>query len=208
MAVTGLLLIGFVLMHLSGNLLVFAGPYLLNVYAEKHRHVPALLWTARVVLLAALIAHVVITVQLAAENRRARPHRYGQHQTAETTFAARTMMLSGLLLLAYLAYHLLHFTFRVTNPELSHGVDAFGRHDVYAMVVGSFRRPLISLVYVVGMAVVCAHLSHGIGSVFQTLGVANAHVVEMAARVGRLLAVGLFVAYCSIPVAVMAGLVQ
>ena len=118
------------------------------------------------------------------------------------------MVLSGLLVLAYLIYHLLHFTFRVTNPDLSHSVDAIGRHDVYSMVVRSFQQMPIALAYVGGMAFVCLHLSHGVGSAFQTLGLSNERTLPLYQWSSRLFALAMFLGYCSIPVAVVLGFVH
>ena len=205
MALSGLVLVGFVIMHLAGNLLVFAGPDALNAYAEKLRHVPVLLWSARAVLLASVAVHVVTSVQLAHENAAARPQRYAAYRTSEATFTGRTMMLSGGLLLAYIIYHLLHFTFRVTNPSISHGLDALGRRDVYAMVVMSFHHRAISLAYILGMACLCAHLHHGIASTWQTLGFADERSLRIADLIGRVIALGLFAGYSAIPLAVLTG---
>ena len=207
MAGSGLVLVGFVIAHLAGNLLVYGGPSVLNAYAEKLRHVPALLWGARAFLLVAVAVHIWTSVQLASENRRARPQRYRLQRMAETTLAARTMLPSGFLVLAYLAYHLLHFTFRAVHPELSRATDALGRHDVYAMVVLSFQQPPIAFAYILGMAAVCFHLNHGIGSAAQTLGLTDGRTLLWWARAGRLLSFALFIGYISIPLAILLGLV-
>ena len=204
-AVTGLLLIGFVIMHLLGNLLVFGGPDAINAYAHKMRTVGPLLWVVRAGLLAVALLHIVTSIQLAIENRRARPIGYRVSRAAETTLSARTMALTGMLLLAYLVYHLLHFTFRVTHPGLSHLTDGRGRHDVYAMVVLSFRDPLLSLVYIAAMALLCSHLSHGASSFLQTLGLATDRTLPRIRQAARLLAFGIFVGYSLIPAAALLG---
>ena len=208
MALSGLVLVGFVIMHLAGNLLVFAGPEALNAYAQKLRHFPALLWSARLALLASVVVHIVTSIQLARENAAARPQRYAVYRTSEATLSSRTMMLSGLLLLAYVVYHLLHFTFRTAHPQLSRAVDSLGRHDVYAMVVSSFRQPSISLVYVAAMWLLCLHLAHGIASAFQTLGLTNERTLPILTVLGRLLAVALFLGYSAIPFAILCGMVK
>ena len=203
MALSGLALLGFVIAHLAGNLCIFLGPDALNAYARKLEHFGPWLWAARAGLLAALVVHVVTSAQLAIENRRARPQAYAAYRSVETTLAARTMMITGILLLAYLVYHLLHFTFRVTNPGISHGIDALGRRDVYTMVVRSFQDLRISVAYVLGVAAVCFHLSHGIGSVCQTLGLNNERTLAAVSAGGRALAIALFLGYSSIPLAVL-----
>ena len=207
MAVSGLVLVGFIISHLLGNLLIFGGPEALNAYGAKLRHLGWLLWVARVFLIVMVAVHITTSVQLAVENRRARPQRYRVQRYAETTPAARAMLVSGLLVLAYLVYHLLHFTFRVTNPEISHGVDALGRHDIYSMVVRSFQQPLIALTYIAGMAFVCLHLSHGVGSAFQTLGLTTERTIPVLTWISRLFALAVFLGYCAIPVAVLLGVV-
>ena len=207
MAVSGLLLVGFVIAHLLGNLLIYLGPEAINAYAQHLRDLGPLLWVARGALLAAVVMHAATSVHLAVENRRARPQPYQLVRRRETTLAARTMMASGLLLVAYLAYHLLHFTFGATNPTLSRVTDALGRHDVYAMMVLSFQQPAISLAYLLGMTALCLHLGHGIGSVFQTLGLTTERTLPRITRVGRLVALALYLGYISIPCAVLLGIV-
>ncbi len=208
MALSGLALLGFVIAHLLGNLLIFRGAEALNAYALKLEHLQPLVWSARIGLLLAALAHVWTSIQLARENRRARPVGYQRQRMASTTLAARTMLVSGLLLLAYIVYHLLHFTFRVAHPEVAHLVDALGHRDVYAMVVRSFQQWPITAVYVVAMACLCMHLSHGIGSAAQTLGVNNERTLAAFHLGGALLAWLLFLGYCSIPLAVILGLVR
>jgi succinate dehydrogenase / fumarate reductase cytochrome b subunit len=208
MALSGLALLGFVMAHLAGNLLIFAGPDALNVYARKLEHFGPWLWAARAGLLAALVVHIVTSAQLTIENRRARPQPYARYRTVETTLAARTMVVTGVLLLAYLVYHLLHFTFRVTNPQISHGVDALGRRDVYTMVVRSFQQLPIAVAYVLGVAAVCVHLSHGIASTGQTLGLNNERTLAAISLGGRTLAAAIFLGYSAIPVAVFTGFIR
>ena len=206
MAATGLILFVFVIGHLLGNLLIFAGPDAINGYAQKLRHMAPVLWSVRLLLLTALLLHIWTSVHLAIENRRARgPVGYRRFHPAVTSLAARTMMLSGLFLLAYLIYHLLHFTFRTAHPELTHALDPFGRHDVYAMVIMSFNNRAISLVYILGMAALCMHLHHGIASTWQTLGFADERSRPLANIVGRTAALLLFAGYSAIPLAVLTG---
>lgn len=208
MAASGLVLVGFVIAHLAGNLLIFAGPDALNGYAKKAEGLGPWLWAARGGLLVAVAVHIWTSVQLSLENRRARPQRYRVYRASETTPAARTMMATGLLLLAYLIYHLLHFTFRVTNPGISHGVDPLGRRDVYVMVVRSFQQVPISLAYVLGVGAVCVHLSHGIASAVQTLGLSTERTLAAVFWAGRALAAAVFLGYTAIPAAVLAGFLR
>lgn len=207
MAASGLVLLGFVVIHLLGNLLIYQGPEALNAYAHKLRELGWLLWAARAFLLAVLVVHVWTSLVLAHENRMARPQRYAVQRTQETTVAARSMLISGVMVTAYLAYHLLHFTFRVTNPDISHAMDRFGHPDIYAMAVLSFQQPAITLAYIIGMAAVCLHLSHGIGSACQSLGLNDERTIPIVVFAGRLIAVVLFIGYTAIPLSVLAGLV-
>ncbi len=208
MAATGLILLAFVISHLLGNLLVFAGPEALNAYALKLRHMAPLLWLARALLLLAVVVHLWTSIRLSRQNRLARPVGYRRFRPGETSLSARTMLLSGVLLLAYLVYHLLQFTFHTTDPALAHLTDPLGNHDVYAMVITAFRNPWISCIYVVGMAALCAHLSHGFDSSFQSLGVNNERLLPLLQRVGQALSLAIFMGYSSIPVAVLLGIVK
>ena len=208
MALSGLALLLFVVMHLLGNLLIFLGPDALNAYAKKLEGFGPWLWAVRGGLLVAVAVHIWTSVQLTLENRRARPQPYARYRTVKTTLAARTMLATGILLAIYLAYHLLHFTFRVTNPEISRGVDALGRRDVYTMVVRSFQQVPITFIYVAGMAFVCLHLSHGVGSAFQTLGLTNERTLPALNWSSRLFALVMFFGYISIPFAVLLGFVR
>ena len=207
MAASGLLLIGFVIMHLLGNLLIYGGQDAINAYAKKLRDLGPTLWVARVGLLLAVVVHIVTSIQLSIENQRARPVQYKTKRSAETTLAARTMMLSGVLVLAYLVYHLLHFTFHTAHPALTRVTDDTGHISVYAMVILSFREWPIVLAYIAGMAFVCLHLSHGIASSFQTLGLNNERTLPILTHLGRLLAFLLFIGYVSIPIAVLLGFI-
>lgn len=206
-AITGLLLLGFLLAHLAGNLLIFRGPDALNAYAKKLRDLGPWLWVARIGLITAAIAHLGISILVTIENRRARQQRYAVYHSSKTTWAARTMMLSGALFLAYLVYHLLHFTFHVAHPALTRFTDGAGHPSVYAMVVMSFRRWPIVAAYVLGVGIVCVHLSHGIASGVQTLGLNNERTLRVVAHLARLLALAIFLGYVSIPAAVMCGVV-
>ena len=208
MAVSGLAPVGFIIGHLLGNLLIFSGPDALNAYGAKLRHLGWMLWAVRSFLIVMVAVHIKTSLELAVENRRARPQGYRMQRYAETTPAARAMLVSGLLVLAYLIYHLLHFTFRVTNPGISHGVDVLGRHDIYTMVVRSFQQLPIALAYIAGMACVCLHLGHGVASAFQTLGLTTERTIPLLSWISRLFALAVFLGYCAIPAAVWLGIVK
>lgn len=208
MAVTGLLLVGFVIMHLLGNLTIYLGPETLNAYAAKLRGLGPLVWMARAGLIVAVLLHIVSSVLVSIENRRARPIGYRIQRSLQTTYSARTMMVSGLLLAAFIVYHLLHFTFLVTNPDIAHLTDAQGRHHVYAMVVLSFRQMPIAAAYIVAMGCLTMHLSHGIASFFQTLGLTTETLMPQLARISHLVAFAIFLGYMSIPLAVLLGVLR
>ena len=208
MAVTGLILVGFVVGHLLGNLTVYLGPDWINAYAQHLRELGPFLWLARIALLAAVGLHIGSSVVLTLENRSARPIGYGKYTPEGTSFAARTMAVSGGLLFFYIVYHLLHFTFRVTHPEISHHLDAAGRHDVYNMVVLSFQNIYISTLYIVAMIFLCAHLEHGISSMFQSLGLVNEKHVPLLGWISRAFSVLLFIGYASIPFSIYMGWIK
>ena len=207
-AITGLVLIGFIIGHLLGNLQIFLGPDVVNTYAQKLRDLGLILWIVRAFLLVNVIAHIYFTISLAIENRRARPDRYAKKNYAKATFASRYMWLSGLVVLAFVLYHLAHFTFLVTNPEFKGLHDAQGRHDVFSMMVYGFQNWIVSGFYVLAMFLLMLHLTHGASSFFQSLGWNDKKLNPRLATGGRIFAWLIFLGYTSIPVAVLAGLVQ
>ena len=208
MAVTGLLLFGFVIGHLLGNLLVFAGRDSLNGYAHKLRDLGALLWVVRVVLLVVFLAHVGSALRLWRLNRAARPEPYAVEAHLVTTYAGRTIVMSGLLILAYVVYHLMHFTLGATNPEYLKLMDPKGLPDVYRMMVLGFSNAPVAGVYIVAMILLGFHLSHGLTSFFQTVGLNHPAYNPCFKRVGPVAGVVIAIGYISIPLAVLAGLVK
>jgi succinate dehydrogenase / fumarate reductase cytochrome b subunit len=208
-AVTGIVLILFVIGHLLGNLQIFLGPEWINSYAEHLRQLGPFLWVIRGALLLIVLAHIYYTIRLAIENRRARPARYRRRDIVKATLASRSMALSGLILLAFIIYHLLHFSFRTTDPRfatLPH--DPLGHYDVYSMMILGFSHRLVSGFYILSMFLLCLHLSHGSSSFFQSLGLNNKQLAPRLAWCGRVFAWLLFVGYSSIPAAVLLGWVK
>lgn len=205
MAVTGLALLGFVVGHMLGNLQIFAGQEALNNYAAKLHGLPALLWTARIGLLVVTGLHIWAAVVLTLSNREARKKRYELPGTIQSTYAARTMRYSGFIVLAFIIYHLMHFTAQVTHPEFEALRDAAGRPDVYGMVILGFSSWLVSAFYILSMFLLALHLSHGIQSMLQTFGVRNSGTRSMIGAVSWLFAAVIFVGNSSIPVAVLLG---
>jgi succinate dehydrogenase / fumarate reductase cytochrome b subunit len=203
-AVTGVVLIGFVVGHLIGNLQIFLGPDWVNSYAEHLRELGSFLWVIRIFLLLNVLLHIYYTISLVVENRRARPAGYEEKEHVKATFASRHMALSGLVVLAFIIYHLAHFTVRVTDPRfLLLKADPLNRYDVYSMMVYGFQNIFVSAFYVVGMFLLALHLSHGTSSFFQSLGLNDKKMAPRLATAGRLFAWLIFVGYISIPVAVL-----
>jgi len=207
MAITGLLLFGFVIVHMAGNLQVYLGPEPMNAYAELLQSKPGLLWTARVGLFLIAVLHIISALQLAAENRAARPEPYAEGKPL-ASLASRTILLSGLIIFAFIVYHLMHFTLGVTNPDFMDLHDAAGRHDVYTMVVEGFRNPYVSAFYIISMGLLCLHLSHGVSSLFQSLGIRRKATVTAFNRFAQISAIVVFIGNCSIPISILAGWVK
>src|SRR5208337_3058441 len=147
---------------------------------KRVRETPARPWTdplaVRFVLLAAFVTHIVATIQLAHENRLAKPQKYAVPGYQRSTLASRTMIISGLIVLCFVIYHLLQFTLHVTDPEFHKLHDSLGRPDVYRMLILGFRHPLVSFFYVLALFLLASHLSHGFESVTQTLGINNRRI--------------------------------
>ena len=208
MAVSGVALVGFVLAHMAGNLQVFLGWEKLNAYAAFLKSLGSLLWVARGGLLLAALAHVVSGLRLAWLNKQARPVRYRKQTSMHTNVFARTMAVSGLIVLAFLVFHLLHFTLGVTNPQDYSLEDPLGRHDVYSMVVRGFQNPLVAGSYIVAMALLAMHLTHGASSMFQSLGLNHPKYNGLFHKVGPAIGVIVFLGNVSMPVAVLLGFIQ
>ena len=208
MAITGLGLFIFVIVHLAGNLQIFLGPDKINSYAKFLKSNPGVLWTLRLGLLATVILHIVAALQLAAINRRARPTSYTHKRPVASTLANRTMVISGLILLAFIIFHLAHFTFGFVNPEYLQLEDPLRRHDVYRMMIEGFSNPAIAIFYIVSMGLLLLHLSHGVSSIFQSLGLRNKKTVGFFDKLAKTSALLIFLGNCSIPLAIWAGVVR
>jgi succinate dehydrogenase / fumarate reductase cytochrome b subunit len=207
MALTGLALIGFVVVHMAGNLLIYFGRDALNAYAEALRHRPALLWAARLGLLVVFVVHVVLGIRLTRQNSAARPIAYAYEDTLQASWASRHMLLTGLVLLAFVVYHLAHFTFRVVGPQ-GPPTESWEGHDVFQMVVLGFQNPWITLSYLVAMAFLGLHLWHGGSSWFQSLGLEHPRWNALIRGIGPGLAILVVAGNCSIPLAVLLGIVK
>ena len=206
---TGVILILFVIGHLLGNLQIFLGPDWINAYSQHLRDLGPLLWLIRVFLLITVILHIYFTILLAIENRRARPEPYIDRQYVKASWASRHMVVSGLVVLAFIIFHLLHFTARKFNPQFSLlKLDSLNRSDVYSMMVYGFQNVYVSSFYIVGLFLLTLHLTHGSSSFFQSLGLNNQRLTPRLAIGGRVFAWLLFIGYTSIPVAVLLGFIK
>jgi succinate dehydrogenase / fumarate reductase cytochrome b subunit len=208
MAVSGLALVGFVIAHLVGNLQIFEGPEALNRYSAFLKGLGELLWIARIGLLVMVAIHIWTAVSLTLENRAARPVAYAQKDYVEASYASRTMHWSGFIVLAYIIYHLMHFTFLKVHTQYSGFIDDKGRHDVYRMVVMSFQQPAIAITYIVANFLLATHLSHGIYSMFQSLGLVGETVRPKLKCTANIIGYGIFLGYASIPLGVLLGVVK
>jgi succinate dehydrogenase / fumarate reductase cytochrome b subunit len=201
MAVSGCILFLFVVGHLIGNLQIYEGPEKLNRYALLLHSMPALLWAVRLVLLGMVSLHIWSSVQLAARNISARPVGYRKKKATGSSYASRTMYWSGPIILAFVIYHLLDFTFGKVNPHYEPG-------NVYGNVVASFQAIPVAAFYIVAMLLLCLHLYHGLWSMFQSLGIAHPRYTPMLRKGAAVLATLIAAGNISIPVAVLAGWVK
>jgi succinate dehydrogenase / fumarate reductase cytochrome b subunit len=201
MAVTGAVLFLFVTGHLLGNLQIFLGPDRLNEYAAFLKGNLELLWGTRIVLLVAVTAHIVVTLQLAALKNRARPVAYAMKNNAHSSRPSRSMYITGPMIAAFVIYHLLHLTTGTVHPQ-------FSETDVYSNVVYGFQQWPVSVAYIVAMALLCMHLNHGIYSMFQTLGLAHPRYTPRIKGTARVIALVYFAGFSAIPVAVLSGVLS
>jgi succinate dehydrogenase / fumarate reductase, cytochrome b subunit len=203
MAVTGFILFGFVVAHLLGNLQIYVSPEQINHYAASLRTIPALLWGARITLLVAVILHIWSSFELWRLQRAARPVPYVKKANLHSTYASRTMMWSGPIVLAFVIFHLLHFTFGVIHPG-----GPFEEGNVYNNVVTGFQFWPVSLFYIIAMVLLCLHLYHGLWSMFQSLGFSHPVYTPWLKLSAKIVALLIALGNISIPIAVLAGLLK
>lgn len=227
MAVTGLILIGFVVGHLVGNLQVFSAPDKINGYAHFLQSLGPLLWVARIGLLVAVAIHIWAATVLTLENHAARETAYGVKHTIRATLASRTMRWTGFVVLAFILYHIAHFTvgaaqadsFKTALPHYTmqseyhiagFPVVAAGTevHDVHSMVILGFQNVIVSIFYIVAVGLLSAHLLHGTDSMFQTFGWRSSRWSGVLRKVCLLFALGYFIGNLAIPGAVLLGKLQ
>lgn len=208
MAVAGIILYGFVLGHMVGNLKVYQGPEAFNHYAEGLRTFGApffghgqLLWLIRLALIAAVLVHIVAALQLWGRSRAARKVRYTKFDSLTFSFASRTMAWGGVTILAFVIYHLMHLTFGNVHPNFIPG-------DAYHNFVTGFQSVPVSIAYVVAMIPLGFHLYHGFWSVFQTLGASSPAYNRWRRPLAAVIAVAIILANVSFPIAVLTGVVR
>ena len=210
MAVSGFVLLVFVIGHLAGNLQIFLGREAINRYGHFLQTNPELIWPARLFLLLMVGMHIWAAVKLSVENKAARTVGYAQYRPVGSSYASRTMLMSGLIIFVFVVYHILHFTVQVrylnlTGRSFVDFTDPEKRHDIFKMMVVGFNNIWVSGFYILGMALLTLHLSHGASSMFQSIGWKNrayGSVLDKLARIGALL---IFLGYSSIPVAILCG---
>ena len=205
MAVSGFSLFGFVVVHLIGNSTIFVGSGWLNAYAEHLLDLGPFVWVFRAIMLLMVSVHILFGVILTLENWGANPGKYAVSKKLKVTFASRTMIWTGLLLLSFIVGHLLQFTVRIT-PDIVLAADEVGRFDVYTMVVSSFQVVFISALYIFAMVVLYLHTSHGIQSILQSLGLSNDKLLPRYTLAGNLISTLFLVGFGAIPILILTGI--
>jgi succinate dehydrogenase / fumarate reductase cytochrome b subunit len=212
MAVTGIILFGYVVLHLWGNLRVFAGPQALNNWGVFLRVVgdpfftySMVLWIVRAILLAALILHVVAAYQLSRQDFAGRPVAYAVRKNLESTYASRTMRWGGVFIFLFVIYHVLDLTTGTLHPTV---YGPFREGDIYGNVLGSFRVWYVAVIYVAAVSALGLHLTHGIWSMFQTLGLNSSRSDRFWRNLATVFALVLTLGNIAIPLSVLAGIVR
>lgn len=208
-ALTGIVLVLFLAGHLIGNLVVFMGPEPFNAYAYFLHHMlhGMGIWVFRAVMLVMVIAHIVATIALTRQNRAARKS-YEHTATIQASQSSRIMILSGLTILAFVIYHMLHFTVRAGNeyndPELYRFIlDGEEVHNAWKMVIDGFNWWPATVFYVIAMTLLCSHLMHGVGSIFQTLGFRSKKAASLIKQISIGYALFIWIGFISIPIAIL-----
>lgn len=205
MAVTGLLLLLFTILHMIGHLQMFGGREVYNSYAHFLQNLWEVKWPIRAGLLALVLTHAVFAIGLVSSNRAARNVSYVKFKTRASSTAGRTMAYTGLVVFAFLAFHILHFTVGMIQPQYFHHL-VNGKYDAYGMFVTGFQQPIIYGIYLAGMFLLCTHLGHGASSWAQSLGLR--HPKYPLDKLGGILAITLFLGYMLPPTAVLLGVIK
>ena len=210
MAVTGFAMVFFVIGHLIGNLQIFLGPEAINRYGHFLQSNMEIVWPARIGLLVMILLHIWAAIKLSAENRAARPVPYGNWNPTVASYASRTMLMSGLIIAAFIIYHLLHYTAQTkeinfTGRDFHTLTDEQGRHDIFRMMILGFSSIPVSIFYIIAMALLSLHLSHGVQAMFASLGWKKRSYQPWLNGAAKAIAVFVFVGYSSIPIAILLG---
>jgi len=237
-AITGILLVMFVLGHMLGNLQIFIGAAAINSYAYHLQSLGPFLWVIRLSLLAIIGVHILTALLLVIQNYKARPEKYAVNSPTKSTFASRTMVWSGLIILAFIFFHIAHYTARkVPGQEFNHeivaadgthypeevallsggepvfeltadGSEQVMTHNVHDMMIAGFSHWWVSVFYILAMFLLCTHLSHGFASLFQTLGLRTPKTAGGLCIFSKIFAWGIFAGYVSIPLAILTGFLK
>ncbi len=219
-AVTGIVMVLFLAGHLTGNLLIFAGQEAFNDYAQFLHEAGhgALVWVARIGLLVTVVLHVIATIQLTRQNRAARKEKYEFKTVIQAKKSSRLMIWSGLTILTFIIFHILHFTVKIAGgfaemmDEAYHTATGETRHDAYGMVIAGFQNQCINWVivgfYILAMTLLCSHLSHGVGSIFQTLGWRSQKSQDLIRKVSLGYAFIIWAGFISVPLSIFFGFVK
>jgi succinate dehydrogenase / fumarate reductase cytochrome b subunit len=208
MALSGLGLVIYAIFHMLGNLQVFEGSHALNGYAAFLRDMPILLWTARAGLLSIVVFHIMLAIQLTFRNRRARPVAYAVREYRQASFASRTMAISGIVLLLFIIFHLLHLTADVIDPTSADRLDTEGRRDVYGKIIHAFQNPFIVALYLAGQLGLGLHLNHAVTSSLQTVGLEHAAFNRLFKAAGPTVALFVVLGNAAIILAIFLGIVH
>jgi succinate dehydrogenase / fumarate reductase cytochrome b subunit len=210
MGVTGLIGVGYVILHMAGNLQAFIGQEKINAYgAALHGPLNELTWLLRIIIFVAVVLHVTMAVQLTLRSAAARPIGYQKKEPQVATFASRTMKWGGVLLLVFIVLHLLHFTTETIDPGGWRGMsDMHGNHDVYGNIVASFRIWWVSAFYIVAMLALGPHLYHGAWSSIRTLGYAKPSPNPLHRRIALVVAIVVWLGFTLLPVGVILGILR
>ena len=210
MAASGLILVGFVVVHMVGNMQIYIGPEVFNDYAAKLQGTKELLWTVRITLLVSIVVHIISAVVLTRRARAARPVNYNTQKWMSGSYAVRTMRWGGVILLLFIVFHILHLTVGAVGPEVHH-CEAAGKYlecHAYGNVIRGFQHPLVAGFYIVAQLCLGLHLAHGIWSMCRTFGVGNPRFDTVARRIAVTFSTLVTVGNISIPVAVLTGILR
>lgn len=212
-----MMLVGYVLVHTAGNMLIYVGKDAINSYSGFLHSLGPALWVIRAVLIIGAVLHVITSVYLKMHNLSSKPQKYAVKNYVKAKLTSRTMIWTGIMIFCFVVYHLMHFTFRTTNPQ--HYLPEFYRPvhavtdvvmerlDVFTMIVLGFKNPVISVCYIIAVTLVGFHLNHAIQSMFQTLGFNQKNYFSCLEKWSTAISFIITLCLISIPVSVLLGLV-